>query len=439
MDFKSFNLNLVIRVLLLILTAFLLGLVFYLDQKLYTKILLIILIVIQAIFIVMYLNKMNRELVQFLEVLNYGGASYRFSSSLKGNFTRLAKILNNTSDLIINAKIEKEKQYQFLQFVIEQINIGLLAFNSYGQIQFVNSSLKSILQVNTLTYIDDLKEVNLELVNKIKTETPKLSFQFKIVINNQLMQLYVQKEQIRINNECINLVSFQNISAELDKKELESWQRLIRVLTHEIMNSITPITNLTYSIKRSLQEDSELSNSIGAVKDAIEDIEIIEKRSNNLMQFVENYRKLTRLGKINIKESNLVEPVQNALNIFKDDFNKKNILCRYNGSDKIIKNIDDKLIEHAFINILKNAIEADCSEIDVSIIEQLDSTHIIVKDNGKGISKEKLEDIFVPFYTSKEKGTGIGLSFVKQIVNMHSGSISVQSEEKKGTTISITL
>lgn len=439
MGFKSFNLNLVIRVILLVLTAFFLGLVFYQEQKLYTKFLFILLILIQAVAIVLYLNKMNRELVQFLELLNTGDTSYRFSSSLKGNFAKLAKILNNTSELIINTKIEKEKQFQFLQFVIEQINIGLVAFNSCGEIQFANSSLKSLLGISSIKSIYDLNDINLELVNKISSKSPKLSFQFKVTIAGKVFQLYVQKEQIKINNEYINLVSFQNISAELDKKELESWQRLIRILTHEIMNSITPITNLTYTIKRSLQENEEIDKNLESVKEAVEDIEIIEKRSKNLMQFVENYRKLTKIGKVNSKETNVTETIQNAIDIFKDDLKRKGIRCSYKNSGTIIRSIDDKLIEHALINILKNAIEAESSSIEVSL-ELIDNDlQLKIIDNGIGISQDKLDDIFIPFYTSKEKGTGIGLSFVKQIVNMHGGIISVHSEIKKGTTINITL
>ena len=434
MGYKRFNLNIIIRILLIVGTAVWFGIEFHNDQKAYTKFLCVLLIVIQSIAIIHYLNKMNSEIVRFLQILNIDDSAYRFSSDLKGNFSKLAKILNNTADLIINSRIEKEKQFQFLQFVIEQINIGLIAYSSNGDIQFVNSSFNRLLKIKKIKHINELKDLNIEFVNRLSSNQPKLTFQFKVIIEKEPIQLFVQKEQIKINQELINVVSVQNITAELDKKELDSWQKLIRVLTHEIMNSITPITNLTYSIQRSLKENKQKDQTIS---DAIEDIEIIEKRSKSLMQFVENYRKLTRVGKLNLKRSNINDIILNAVNIFKEDFTRSDIKCELDLNTEVFIDVDDKLIEQALINLLKNSIDASSTNIKISMIQSDNQLILEISDNGKGIEEEKLEDVFIPFYTTKEKGTGIGLSFVKQIINLHKGIITVSSKLGTGTTFLI--
>jgi len=442
MGFRNFYINVLVRIVFIIATTLCLGLQFQYDLRVYTKFLCTVLIIIQVILLMIYLNRINREVISFLEVLNINDTSYRFSSDLKGNFSKLAKILNNTADLIINSRIEKEKQYQFLQFVIEQINVGLIAFESKGGIQFINSAFLSLLKIEKINNIEELKDLNMELVNKITDNQPNLTFQFKINIVNEPIQILVQKKQLKINNEYINLVSVQNITAELDKKELESWQKLIRVLTHEIMNSIAPITNLTYSIRRSLNENiKDISDTSNTILDAIEDIEIIEKRSESLMQFVENYRKLTSVGKLNLDTTEIDILVHNAINIYKEDFNKLNIKLKLEIEKNIERIVDGRLLEQAIINLLKNAIEAlnGVNEplITISLNQNKEETAITISDNGHGIDENKIDNIFIPFYTTKEKGTGIGLSFVKQIVNLHEGVITVSSKKDVGTTFYI--
>jgi signal transduction histidine kinase len=371
-------------------------------------------------------------------------ASYRFSSNLKGNFTELAKILNNTADLIENIKIEKEKQYYFLQFVIEQINIGLIAYNNSGEVQFTNNAFSDLLKIKWLKRLPDLAELDKQFYKLVQESKPEDLYQYKLTIDGTLQQLLIQKKQFKFNKEVINLVSIQNISAELDKKELDSWQRLIRVLTHEIMNSIAPITNLTYSIRRSLNENIDLNPSQKEIiEEAIEDTHIIEKRSNSLMQFVENYRKLTKIGKVNFRKVNVNKIIKNTLDLFKEDFKKCNIQTKIYINKDIEIHGDEKLLEQAFINIIKNAIDAlkECNKPKISIISLYAGHKLVltIKDNGKGIEEEKLDDIFIPFYTSKENGSGIGLSLVKQIVNLHKGVITVNSKIGEGTSFEIML
>ena len=444
MIYRNFNINIILRLILIIFTSIWLTSEFGNPQKAYTKFFIISLLLIQSILFLRYFNKINKELVRFLEILKVNDSSYRFSSDLKGSFSELARILNNTADLIENTRIEKEKQFHFLQFVIEQINIGLIAYNNDGKIQFINRAFKKLFKLNRLKDLSELEKLDKQFLSNLVNSNPQDLFQYKIKIDGSFYQLLIQKKQFKFNNEYINLVSFQNISAELDKKEIESWQKLIRVLTHEIMNSIAPITNLTYSIRRSLNENIETETvQKDIIKEAIEDTEIIEKRSNSLMQFVENYRKLTKIGKIFPVEVDVNMLLVNVINLFKEDFKINNIEIEINIENNIEIEADEKLLEQALINIIKNAIEAlsDCKKSKIVISASYSENDLIltIKDNGIGIEKNKLDDIFIPFYTSKEHGSGIGLSLVKQIVNLHEGTISVSSEMNKGTIFQIRL
>ncbi|NOQ26310.1 MAG: GHKL domain-containing protein [Bacteroidales bacterium] len=444
MAYRNFNVNIIVRLILIIFTSIWLTSEFGDPQKAYTKFLIISLLIIQSGLFVRYFNKINKELVRFLEVLKVNDSSYRFSSDLKGNFTELAKILNNTADLIENTRIEKEKQYHFLQFVIEQINIGLIAYNNAGKIQFVNDAFKKLFKLNGLQDLADLEKLDKQFYLKLLKTKPQDLFQHKIKIDGSFYNLLIQKKQFKFNSEYINLVSFQNISAELDKKEMEAWQKLIRVLTHEIMNSIAPITNLTYSIRRSLIENIETETiKKDVIQEAIEDTEIIERRSNSLMQFVENYRKLTKIGKIQTTRVNVNELVEHSLNLFKEDLKKYKIDYEINIESDIELEADEKLLEQALINIIKNAIEAliNCNNSTIIVSADYVENNLIltIKDNGIGIEEDKLDDIFIPFYSSKETGSGIGLSLVKQIINLHKGTISVDSKIGEGCTIKIKL
>ncbi len=444
MIYRNFNINIIFRLLLIILTAIWLAFEINNPQKAYTKFFIVSLILLQSALLIHYFNKINTELIRFLKILKNDDSAYRFRSDLKGNFAELAKILNNTADLIEITRIEKEKQYHFLQFVIEQINIGLIAFDNNGKVHFTNKSFTDLFKMNRIEDIHAFDRINKQLVKVLLNSKPQDLQQLKINIDNNIYQLLIQKKQFKFNHDYINLVSFQNISAELDKKELESWQKIIRVLTHEIMNSIAPIANLTYSIRRSLTENINPDldqNSV--IQEAIEDTDIIERRSNNLLQFVENYRKLTKVGNANINKLNLNRLFENIMSLFKEDFKSAEIDCELKISSDIEIYGDEKLLEQAIINIIKNSKEALVKVSEPKILvfsEQEDKTiSILIKDNGIGIPEDKLEDIFIPFYSSKENGSGIGLSLVKQIINLHKGTVSVSSKPGEGTEFKIIL
>lgn len=232
------------------------------------------------------------------------------------------------------------------------------------------------------------------------------------------------------------LISLQNIHSELEEKEMEAWQKLIRVLTHEIMNSVTPISSLAGTVNKLLNDPGKLDDEISDIKNAVK---TIQKRSEGLIHFVENYRNLTKIPKPNFETFRVSVLTDRIYNLMKNEFAGNNI--KFNTSivpDNLTLSADSELIEQVIINLLLNAKFAiknqQNPEISIRSYTDAGSKVIIrVEDNGPGISKEIQDKIFIPFYTTKKDGSGIGLSLSRQIMRSHFGSITVVSKEGEGT------
>jgi signal transduction histidine kinase len=229
----------------------------------------------------------------------------------------------------------------------------------------------------------------------------------------------------------------------LEYQELESWQKLIRVLTHEIMNSVTPISSLSNAINDTFNETNGKKTELQKIsdddfEDIISSLKTIENRSKGLLKFVSSYKQLTKIPKPDIKEVNLTELVNHCHTLLKQKFKELNIHFTFNNSKEEFNCFADyDLIEQVMINLLLNAIDAvknqEKPQITVGIKNELNKYKINIKDNGKGIEPEEIEKIFIPFYTTKKEGSGIGLSLSRQIMRLHKGNIQVNSEQGKGT------
>jgi nitrogen fixation/metabolism regulation signal transduction histidine kinase len=242
------------------------------------------------------------------------------------------------------------------------------------------------------------------------------------------------------------LISLQNITSEIDRSEVDAWQKLIRVLTHEIMNSVSPIKLLSGSLIEMFEENNtikpinELDNK--TIEDSVLGLKTIRKRSDGLSNFVETYKNLTQIPKVKISEIKINQLFEHLNTLLKDDLNAKNIgfIINCNPSNLVL-NADEKLVEQVLINLIKNASEAlkniEHPIINLNAETSNDLVHIIVSDNGPGISSDIAENIFIPFFTTKEKGSGIGLSLSRQIMHLHNGSISVKSEPNIETVFTL--
>lgn len=270
----------------------------------------------------------------------------------------------------------------------------------------------------------------------------------KINVENKEIPLSIKTGELRFNENSIKLISFQDIRNELEAQELESWRKLIKILRHEIMNSITPITTLTTAIKRNLNiqgiKKSVTEINEENIADTLLSTEVIEERSKGLISFVERFKKLTELPEPKYCMFNIDKMFESVRILFSDELTAKKISCTIDVQEGDLQiNADEQLIEQVLINLVKNSIEAikqDNGKIILSAFKRPAGNIIIhVSDNGQGIKQEDIENIFVPSYSTKENGTGIGLSISKQIMQLHKGNIAVRSLPFKETIFELTL
>jgi two-component system, NtrC family, nitrogen regulation sensor histidine kinase NtrY len=442
--------NVLIRVSLIILTSISMGIVLqHLDRGYYyTLTSMIFLIILQSWLLVNQVNKTNTDLEKFFSSVQDHDTSIRFSeNSGNSSFRKLHDRMNNLNTIIQNVKIENERTGHFLESVVDHVDIGLLSFDVNGHIEIYNRAAKRYLNIQQPTQLAAIKTMNPEIFEIINTIKPGQEILHKMKINNLLQSILVKATELKFESNVIKLVSFQDITNELDKKELDSWQRLIRVLTHEIMNSISPITSLTGVISGYFKnKDDETPVSLEhidhqVVSKTLSGLNTIEETGKGLLDFVDKYRSLTSLPKPNLSKFNIDKLFRKCIILMESTIPDHIKITSGIFPDAISIVADYAQVEQILINLIKNAVEALSGKKDGTIQLKAfyadDGTLIQVEDNGIGISGDIIEEIFVPFYTTKENGSGIGLSLSKQIMQNHNGAISVNSEPDRGSKFTL--
>jgi nitrogen fixation/metabolism regulation signal transduction histidine kinase len=393
-------------------------------------------------------DKTNRRLSRFLQAIRHADFSQSFTGlGLGSSFRELNESFAEVIKDFQQIREEKEEHYRYLQTVVEHVGIGLIAFNKNGEVELINRAAKRLLRVPRLRNISSLKSLSRDLVktlSKLKAGGRSL---VKVHDGNDFLQLAIYSTEFRLRNQMITLVSLQNIQSELEEKEMEAWQKLIRVLTHEIMNSVTPISSLASTVNELLLDIDPNSNHLKESEEQLQDVRdavhTIQRRSEGLLRFVESYRSLTRLPNPKFKTfkiNGLFERVRKLLeNQIKEENIKFDIFIKPESLELIA---DSELIEQVLINLLKNGVEAVSAKEDGSIelkgfMDEYGRVFIQVIDNGIGINKEAREKIFIPFFTTKKSGSGIGLSLSRQIMRLHKGNISVSSEPNQGSCFTL--
>jgi nitrogen fixation/metabolism regulation signal transduction histidine kinase len=433
----------------LVASIFLFAFLITLARHEISSIILGLLIVFQTYSLIVYVNRTNTKLSQFFDSIRFSDFSTSFSDkSLGKSFEKLSNSFNEVIDEFKKNRAEKEEHYNYLQTVVQHINIGIICYGSDGKVDMYNNAAKRLFKKNTLRNVNDLKNVKKELPEiliKLKAGDKLL---LKIFTHDELKQLSLYATEFRMRGEDYVLVAFHDIHAELEEKEIESWQKLIRVLTHEIMNSITPISSLASTVNDMLidrsDEKPELKKLDNEDLDSIgHALNTIQNRSRGLLNFVDIYRNLTRIPKPNFRYFQVQEAFNRAEQLLKTKMENLNI--QYNCKaypDDLMLTADPDLLDQVIINLILNAMDAvkDKDSAEVTLIaynNQSNRTTIEVSDNGTGIKPDIIDKIFMPFFTSKKEGSGIGLSLSRQIMHLHKGSISVKSKLDKGTVFTL--
>ncbi|TVQ86638.1 MAG: ATP-binding protein [Bacteroidetes bacterium] len=448
MSFKNFRFNVVMRVLLIVASAVVLIYIIRLQEFLISSIILTGLIILQIAALVRYVERTNKRLTTFLESIRHSDFVSTFSDhGLGKSFDDLNTAFNEVINEFKKTRAAKEEHFNYLQTVVQHISIGIIVFQKNGKVDIFNNAAKHMLGVPGIRLIKELEKVDKVLAEtfmQIKAGDRTL---VKVFVENELLQLAVRATEFRMRGEDFILVSLQNIHSELEAKEMDSWQKLIRVLTHEIMNSITPIVSLSGTVKDILIEDETQELRKEYDDDDVEGIlgalSTIEKRSQGLLNFVQVYRNLTRIPKPNFRYIEIQELFNSVYTLLEPKIKEQKINCRINVVPKDLKiTADPDLIEQVLINLIINSVHA-LKKIENPSIKILAITgptnrvNISVTDNGHGIKPDIMEKIFVPFFTSKKEGSGIGLSLSREIMRLHKGNITVKSKQGEETTFTL--
>jgi nitrogen fixation/metabolism regulation signal transduction histidine kinase len=391
------------------------------------------------LYMIYYVKRTNRSLTQFLQTVRHLDSSKPLPSGNKGSFDLLSLTYNDIIDSIQEVKISKEAEYQYFRNVIENAATGLIAFDQQGKVEMINRSAQAILGLNSPQQLSDFDrriEGFSELLMQMKPGVNNLS---KVIIGGEMVSLSLRKALFVKQSREISLISLHNIRNELEEEELEVWQKLISVLTHEIMNSVSPIKSLTGTLVTLVEKTGIEPQK----EDMLSGLKAIETRSKGLLKFVDSYRNLTRVPSPVFQELSVGKLLSEVAILMKEEgsMNQIKLGTSVHPPDLNIY-ADEKLISQVLINLISNAIYAlkECGGGKIELIAYQDEeerTRIKVKDNGKGIPAEIIDKIFIPFYTTREKGSGIGLSLARQIMHMHNASIRVTSSPGTGCTFNL--
>jgi nitrogen fixation/metabolism regulation signal transduction histidine kinase len=407
------------------------------PNMLFAAILTLVIIILQLVEVFRFVSQTNRKLTRFLESVKYSDFISGFTSDHKlgKSFKDLNVAFNEVLEAFRKARTEKEEHWQYLNSVVQQVRTGILSYDIDGNVQLMNANAKRFMGMANMKNIKELIQLNPKLYHAVNSVAAGKSELFK---SSNDLYLSIQSTELRIRGIDVKLITLQNIQPELQKQELEAWQNLTRVLRHEIMNSITPISSLTSTLREILDHDMTRKESHYELKDEGADdlregLSTIENRSKGLIKFIDAYREYTSLPKPKMVTVRLKDLIETVAQLMKTELKKTSIDFQYEWSSEYLTiQADVEMIEQVLINLLKNAIEAlgETENAKLKLSGRYDENVIKIEvvDNGPGIIKEALEHIFVPFYTTKRTGSGIGLSLSRQIMQMHNGSLSVESE-----------
>ncbi|MGZ4037949.1 MAG: sensor histidine kinase [Bacteroidia bacterium] len=387
-------------------------------------------------------KKAQSEVAQFVESVHYRDFSRYFE--VKRAPAELQPFRTGFNEINSAFKViskEKETQYLHLKTILEIVDTGILSYETEsGEVLWMNESLKNLLQIPYLKTIHSLDKRNHELYEQIMELAPGSNTIGSIQKDKNTLKVLLSATKFQTENKKFKLIAFQNINEAIDETESKAWQKLLSVMTHEIMNSVAPISSLAETLKNSVKESIQHPETS---KESLGDIETgittIQKRSEGLLKFTETYRSLSKITKANVSKVPLLELFEHVQQLMQPTLDKKKISLEIILRDPFLSlEADSSLVEQVLINLLLNAIDAlkDVQQPKIVIsAEALLNNKVTIKvaDNGCGIKQELADKIFIPFFSTKKTGSGIGLSLCKQVMMLHKGTISVQSKEQEGT------
>ncbi|SDK86157.1 Histidine kinase-, DNA gyrase B-, and HSP90-like ATPase [Catalinimonas alkaloidigena] len=402
--------------------------------------------------LIRYVERTQRDLGNFLLSIRQG--------DFTGNYRRRARNLHeeligqafqDIMQVFQQLRRERESEHLYLQTIVQHVGVALLCFDAAGEIRLMNEAARQLFRRPYLKNIQNLREVadHAPALTAVLERLPSGQRELvRLVMQGQLMNLSVQATELKLEGEWLKLVSFQDIRSELEAQEVESWQKLIRVLTHEIMNSVIPIATLasvTHQMVEGMVPASPGKTTLDEEEttDLLESLRTIEKRSKGMAHFVEDYRSLTQMPVPVFTDVEVLALFRRVIALHRPRLEAQQVALKLQVTPETLRvTADPELLEQVLINLMLNALDALQAWPSpvlwlVGYVQPNGRVALQVKDNGPGIPPNLLEQVFVPFFTTKKNGSGVGLSLSRQIMRLHRGSLQVQSEPEKGTVVTL--
>lgn len=403
---------------------------------------LLLLPVIVALFFNYYRfhKKVRQEVEQFVESVHYRDFSRHFEvKKAPGELQPFRSGFNEINTTFKSISKEKETQFLHLKSILEIVDTGILSYETTdGEILWMNEALKTLLMIPYLKTIHSLQKRNEKLYEEITGMAPGQKLVTSVIKDNSPFKIQLSATVFSNGSRTYKLIAFQNINQALDESESQAWQKLLSVMTHEIMNSVAPISSLAETLKNRIAlSDQQPDNYRETLADIETGVGTIKKRSEGLLKFTETYRSLSKINKVNLSQVPVVELFGHVQQLMQPNLEERKIELEVILRDPLlIVKADAGLVEQVLINLLLNAMDAvrevPQPKIGLSAVQQGSRVQIFVRDNGPGIGAELLDKIFIPFFSTKKTGNGIGLSLSKQVMVLHRGAITAHSAPGEG-------
>jgi two-component system nitrogen regulation sensor histidine kinase NtrY len=425
-----FRLLTVIQVMLLVASITLLAWAIIATEHFAVPAVIAIVVLLQVVSLLHYVESHVDTLEEFFAAVNYEDFTRRFVEDdvdveLKGAFNRIIQKFQN-------ARAERDVQAGYLETVVRHVPVPFIAVQSDGSLSLVNNPARRLTGMPALHHIDQLAELDPQLPTLMRNIEPGQQQLLQTKLREVPAELRISVSEIRMSGDVERLYSIENLSGELTAREASAWRNLIRVLTHEIMNTLTPVTSLAQTATTMLDDPA-------AAEDIREAVTTIARRSEGLMKFVARYRELLKVPQPDISTVSVAKALQNVGTLLSDELQALSFSIDVVPPSLEVQ-ADSQLLDQILLNLVRNAIDAmhEADSPQLALSGQLDYGRVVIKvtDNGPGIADELMEQIFVPFFTTKRDGSGIGLSLCRQIMTTHGGDIVVNSEPG-GTTVSL--
>ncbi|WP_187264076.1 sensor histidine kinase [Pontibacter beigongshangensis] len=449
MLFKNFRLQLLLRLLLLVASVYVLASMEFSEAYRSTYIGLVFFILLQLVLLVRYQEGSSRKVLHFLNAIRFDDFSEQFKAAGEGKVLQeLSVRLNEVMQKFREVRADKEANLQYFEAIVQHIGTGIITYKPDGTILLMNNAARKLLQASQARHVQELQVEQASQAAAFQDLAHGDKVLLQVRQGGELVHLSVQVMELAMLGNPIRLASVQNIQPELEEKEMEAWHNLIKVLTHEIMNSVTPISSLAASAGEEVNSYIDTpAPEITLLKEELEDIglclQTISRRSDGLIHFVSDFRNLTAVKLPQLQLFDLAELLKELKTLMREQLAHQQVsFCLELGHQSLLLTADRTMVEQVLINLVKNAIEAtqeqEVKQVKVNAyLDERSRISIEVSDNGTGLTPEAMSKIFIPFFTTKKTGSGIGLSLSRQIMRLHKGTISVQSELGKGTTFTL--